>query len=556
MARMRIVAALMLILAVGTAPAQEDPVIAKLIEIGRTDNRAMEQVDILTNRLGPRLTGSDNYINAANWAVARFESYGLQNVRLEPVGEVAVGFNRGPWWGRMISPEPMELTFGTAPWTAGTKGLQRGRAILMPNDEEELAAVASIAKGAWVFQPSGGQGGGRRGRGGRRGGGANFNEARRVALEETHGIAGYVRSGTGVHIVASGRAPNSWDDLPTIPEIQLLEAHFDAIVARVRAGEEVALEFDIRNYFKMGPVPYHNVIADIPGTERPDEFVIVSGHLDSWDLATGAADDATGCATTIEAARLLMAAGAKPRRTIRFALWASEEQGLIGSRAYVNAHESELDKISAMFQHDGGTNAFRALSVTDGMMEDMKKATAPLATLNPEFPFRLRRVEGIQRGASDHNTFLNAGVPGLYWGQLGRVGYKLIHHTEKDRYDKVVPEYVEHSAMVAAMTAYGVANLDNLLARDNLRGTPRNYGFPVVNDQVYGLRVGRLSPGGAGERAGFLEGDAILSVDGEEPTRDREFDEMINGDGPIKKVRVRRGDREIELTLDFSGAAG
>ena len=122
----------------------------------------------------------------------------------------------------------------------------------------------------------------------------------------------------------------------------------------------------------------YNVIADIPGTEKPDEIVIVGGHIDSWDGATGTTDNGTGVATTLEAARLLMAAGAKPRRTIRFMLWSGEEQGLLGSVAWIKDHAAELDNISAVLVHDGGTNYVSGIQATAAMLPAMKIAFKPV----------------------------------------------------------------------------------------------------------------------------------------------------------------------------------
>src|SRR5262249_25250808 len=159
---------------------------------------------------------------------------------------------------------------------------------------------------------------------------AKVNEAYTEA-----GAAGVVRSARGELILTDGNFKVSWDKLPSLPSVRLLQKQFDEIVAWLGEGKAVTVEFDIRNYFKKGPIKLYNVIADIPGTEKPDEYVIVGGHIDSWDGATGTTDNGTGCATTLEAARILMKAGVKPRRTIRFMLWSGEEQGLLGSREYV-----------------------------------------------------------------------------------------------------------------------------------------------------------------------------------------------------------------------------
>ena len=168
-------------------------------------------------------------------------------------------------------------------------------------------------------------------------------------------------------IVTGGAYRIAWDKLPETPVINLVKSQFDEVAGLVKEGKPVVLEFDIRNYFKKGPIPLYNVIADIPGTEFPDEYVIVGGHIDSWDGATGTTDNGTGCATTLEAARLLMKSGIRPRRTIRFMLWSGEEQGLMGSRAYVKDHPELMKKISAVLVHDGGTNYLSGIAATKAM---------------------------------------------------------------------------------------------------------------------------------------------------------------------------------------------
>src|SRR5439155_2352682 len=133
--------------------------------------------------------------------------------------------------------------------------------------------------------------------------------------------------------------------------IRMVASQHKAIDDHLKAAKKVSLTIEINNKFVQGPIKLYNVIADLPGSEKPDEYVVFGGHIDSWDGATGATDNGTGVATTMEAARLLAKAGAKAKRTIRFMLFSGEEQGLLGSRAYVKAHPDEMKKISAVFVH-------------------------------------------------------------------------------------------------------------------------------------------------------------------------------------------------------------
>ena len=191
----------------------------------------------------------------------------------------------------------------------------------------------------------------------------------------------------------------------------------------------------------------------------------------AWDGATGATDNAAGCATTMEAARILMAAGVKPKRTIRFMLWSGEEQGLLGSRAYVEQNMKEVqEKVSAVFVHDGGTNYVAGIRCTPSQREDFEKIFAEAMELDERTPFKISVADTIRpRGGSDHVSFIRAGVPGYFWNQAGRATYRTTHHTQYDTYDSVVPEYQKHSSIVIALGAYGTANLDGLLSREGVQ---------------------------------------------------------------------------------------
>jgi hypothetical protein len=378
----------------------------------------------------------------------------------------------------------------------------------------------------------------------------------RLKLEDAYkeaGILGTIRPSAGELIHTSGRPTRSWDQAPTTPAINLLKKQYDEIVARVEKGEAVELEFDIRNWFKKGPVPLYNVIADLKGSDRPDEFVIVGGHLDSWDGASGALDNGTGCAATIEAARLLVKAGAKPRRTIRFMLWSGEEQGLQGSAAWVKANPDLMKRISAVLVDDGGTNYLSGLQSTEAMLASLEKAFAPVKALDREMPFEIRKVAGLPMGiGSDHDSFLRAGVPGFFWLQKGKSNYNRHHHTQFDTYDAAVPEYQRHSAMVIALGAYGIANLDELLPRDNLvaargaGGRGRRLGA-----QLEEMKVVEVVEDSAGARGGLKAGDVILKVDGAKVADQMELRTALRAGDPKKKVTVSREGQELELTLEW-----
>ena len=527
-----------------TGAGPEKAEVDRIISVGREPGFVMEHLDILSNRIGPRLTSSDGLQNACEWARDRFKSYGLENARLEKWGEFPVGFNRGPWSGRMIEPTSKALTFGTNSWSAGTKGVTRGKAVMAPLNEEELAKVKDSLPGAWVMIPAGTA---------TRGAGADFRKTLDTAYADAK-IAGTIRSGRGDLILTAGAYRLDWDKLPDRPAINMLKADFDEIAALLKDGKPPVLEFDIHNYFKKGPIPLYNVIAEIPGSEFPDEYVIVGGHIDSWDGASGATDNGTGCATTIEAARILMKAGVKPRRTIRFMLWSGEEQGLMGSRAYVKAHPEEMKKISAVLVHDMGTNYLSGLGVTKAMRKDIDEIFSPVVSLDDKMPFAIREVNGLRGGGSDHASFLSAGVPGLFWGQSGKANYNHTHHTQFDTYDAAIPEYQRHSAIVAALGAYGIANLDHLLSREGMTapgglagGSPRR----LLGVQLDELTITEVVEDGIAAKSGIKAGDVIVKVGDKAVTTREEFTTALQAGEPAKKIVVKRDGKEIEVPVTF-----
>ena len=522
--------------------------VEKIVSVGHEESRVMDHLDVLCNRIGPRLTGSDNLTNACEWVRDRFASFGIDNARLESWGEFPVGFNRGPWFGRVIQPEPKSLEFITMSWTAGTKGPVRGKAILAPNNKKELdeAKEKKTLAGAWVLLPRAGSSGAPD---------PAFRRTLRKELEDAQ-VAGTITASSGELLVTSGAHRITWDKLPTIPAVTLLRKQYDELVTWLKDGKPVTLEFDIRNYFKKGPITLYNVIADIPGTEFPDEYVIVGGHIDSWDGATGATDNGTGVATTLEAARILMKAGVKPRRTIRFMVWSGEEQGLFGSAAYVKAHKELMPKISAVLVHDGGTNYLSGIGATEAILSDFEQVFAPVKELDPQFPFEVRKVGGLTGGGSDHASFLSANVPGFFWRQAGKARYQRTHHTQYDTFDAAVPEYQKHSSLVAAVGSYGIANLDHLLSREKLRQTQGNTANRrTLGVQLDELTVTEIDDDSAGKKAGLKEGDLILKIDGTKVVERADLARLLRAGEPKKVVTVLRAGKEVDLNADWTPTA-
>ena len=439
---------------------QKDPVIDRLINLGTTDNKVMEHMDFLTNRFGDRLLGSDNYNSACVWAVNTMRSWGMM-AEMQEAGELPVGFNRGPWFGKMINPKEVTLDFGTPAYTAGTKGRQKGRVIILPKTVAEFWEVKDSIKNAWVLI-DGTNSGWPRDRGG---------EAELTKLIREAGALGTIQLSTFPIRVLFNKV-DSWENLPTLPDIKLIDKQYNEIKDLVLKGEKVELEFDIRNYFRPGPIKYSNVIGWIPGTEHPDEYVILGGHLDGLAGATAAVDNASGATVALEAARLIMSAGGKPKLTVMVHLWAGEEFGLLGSAAWVKQNPDKLPRISAVFNRDGGTNCISGLAVPKAMMSDFQQVIKPFLGLNPKYPFELtERTKPLRkggRGGTDTFSFLQKDVPAFGFSTKGEQQYGRTWHTTLDTYNEVIPGYQEYSAMVTAIAAYGIANLDHLLSREGL----------------------------------------------------------------------------------------
>jgi hypothetical protein len=494
--------------------AQQNKVSDRIIELGKTDNRTMHHLDVITNRFGGRLVGSDAYENAALWCASEFCKWGME-VIMDEAGTVPVGFNRGPWFGRMLSDDGMILHFATPSYTSGTKGVQRGQVLIEPKSKEEFERMKGALKGSWVLI------------GGKNNGfpvdySVKADSARARIIIYNDSIASINRDITRENFMNRDKPPKelvplkeepalfyrqmceagilgviqsaevpiralydrknidkmNFDSLPTVCDIKLDEKQYAIIEKMVKEHRYFLLEFDIRNHFKPGPVKYSNVIGVIKGTRYPDEYVMMGGHLDAYDVGTGGVDDGSGATPAMEAARLIVAAGGKPKRTILVCLWAGEEFGLLGSKHWVEANKDKLPKISNYFNRDGGPTVASGLSVPESMYNDFEKICEPLNGINPEFPFKLTKNTNPPRprpttaGGSDHAHFALNGVPTLSFDAPDVKGYNFnymeIWHTENDLYTKSIPEYQEHTSIVTAVVVYGIANLDHLLSREGL----------------------------------------------------------------------------------------
>jgi carboxypeptidase Q len=454
----------------GLPEAQFDSVL-KIIDEGKNRNQVLEHLRYLTQEIGPRLTASSRLEGANNWAADQFRSFGLQNVHLHEWGTFPVRFDRGPSYGKMVAPDEREFEFTTRAWSAGTDGPVRGPVLREPQSPEELEAMTDKLEGAWILrrEPARRTEGGPQGR--RRRGEPREDNPLMPRLYAA-GIAGLITA-SGDELVRTGGISGirqlEMDKLSPDVTVIVRRSDYDAINSRLHDDQDVEVEFNLDHKFTAGPIPCYNTVAEIPGTEFPEQVVIISAHLDSWDGpgSQGTVDNGTGSSVTIEAARILMAAGAKPRRTIRFILWSGEEQGLLGSRAYVEGlSEADRNNISAVFVDDSGTNREASLTCTAEMEPMLRKAVETMNYAFSDVPIELNVREGMERGgASDHASFTAVGIPGFFWGKSGRADYRYAWHTQNDKFEQGIPEYLVKNATVSALVAYVVGSADTLLPR-------------------------------------------------------------------------------------------
>lgn len=495
-----------------TLNAQNNLVNNKIIHIGKNDNQTMKHLDVLCNRFGGRLIGSAGYDNAADWAKLKFEEWGLE-VEMDEAGEVPVGFNRGPWFGRLIGENSMPLHFATPSYTSGTKGVQRGHVLIEPKSQAEFDRMKKRLKGAWVLIS-----------GTNDGWPIDFSEKannhrdsikqlnneiaqknRAISRENWYnrgkpnypkelvsfveepalfynemceaGILGIVQSSKiPIRVLYDRKNIDNmtFETLPTVPDIKLDEHQYNTIYQMAKERRYFQLEFDIRNHFKIGPVKHHNVIGKIVGSEFPDEYVIMGAHLDAFDVATGGVDDGSGVSVLMESARLLMNSGAQPKRTIIFALFSGEEFGLLGSKSWVKTNADKLVNISNMFNRDGGPTVPLGISVTEAMKKDFEPIVAIINAINPDFPFQLSirkpSRKPVKASGTDAGSFTVKGVPTINFYTGDPKGYNFsygeIWHTERDMYNKSIAEYQNHASTVTALMLNAVANLDHLLSRE------------------------------------------------------------------------------------------
>jgi carboxypeptidase Q len=513
--------------ALAVLAAEERPdeaVFWKIRQEATSRSQILQTLHVLTDIYGPRLTGSPNLKAAGEWAVQQMTSWGLKNAHLEPWDFGRDGWANERLTAHITAPVKDSLVVEALAWTPSTTGVARGQAIqitlpVRPTSADLTAfleGVKSSVKGKMVLV------------GAHQSVPVTFNavplrreDADVVTLLNAPAAQGpqaqppapaasdaqrpltnaqiqqqlnafLLANGALVRINDAGRDhgqirafDNATRDVTTAPPTVVMRNEDYGRISRLLADKrQVELELEIVNRsFPEGRTAY-NTIAEIPGSDKADEIVMLGGHLDSWHAATGATDNAIGCSVMMEAVRILTAIGAKPRRTIRIALWSGEEQGLLGSRAYVRQHfgtfedqKAEYAKLSAYFNMDSGTGRVRGLTAFGpaATATVLREATASFKDLGM-LGATSTRSRGT--GGTDSTNFNAAGLPGINT-VLDPIQYQTYTwHTNLDTYERIVEDDVKKAAIVLAGAVYHLAMRDELLPRFSKDEMPRAPGAP------------------------------------------------------------------------------
>ena len=455
----------------------DSTVVRAIYEEGMHRSHVRVDLEYLTDVIGPRLTGSPGSRRATQWTAGKFREDGADSVWTES-WLFGRPWERGPIALTLLAPHAQQLFGASWAWAPGTAGPVTGDVIYLsartPAEYEEK--FTNAVKGKWVMTRS-----------------PNFvwnsdgppmtvadtltadstamafasltsspdlvdyraTLATRLAHDGALGIVGDGAKEFGL-LTMSG-SPNVLYPLPFV----VLPHDSYTMLQRVLAdGDRATLRADIANSLGDTAVNAANTLAEIRGTSQPDQVVLLGAHLDSWDLGTGATDNGAGAIAVLEAARILKAAGVHPARTIRFALFTGEEQGLLGSTQYAEGHMSELKNYQAVLVVDNGTGRIEGISLQghNDLRDTWHSLFAPVGSLGP-FLVRARNKSG-----TDHLPFLPYGVPAFNYDQVTR-GYNHTHHSQADTYDHIVVGDLEQVATVMAVNAYELANMAETLPR-------------------------------------------------------------------------------------------
>ena len=399
----------------------------------------------LSDGFGGRLSGSPAHNRAAEWAAEKFRSYGIKNVRLEPF-TMPNGWQRGTARGELLAPMARQLHVESLGWAPSTpSGGVKGEVVIVDDiSADSIKAKADKLKGKIVILDTE----------------KIFADGWVKVLAAVMAAPQHLKDAGAVAMVFPDSTKNNvinatsldWGGhLSVLPGAEF-GMEDSALIRRLLEKGPVTVQFELTNT-TSGPMQVNDVVAEIRGRELPGEWIIIGAHLDSWDFGTGAEDNGTGSASVLEVARAIAALGKAPRRSIRFALWGGEEQGLLGSYAYVQAHLNEIGKCVAVLNTDNGPGHPKGWKVEG--RKDLKEAMQPISDS------LLKDIGGGGLSMevtydTDHGPFMLQGVPSLdLWVDMKP--YFELHHKSSDTYDKVDPVDFKAGSAIVASTAWVIS---------------------------------------------------------------------------------------------------
>lgn len=495
----------------GTAFAQDTPdpaMVQKIREEGLNHSKVMDIAFHLTDVSGPRLSGSPGLKRAQDWAVNELKTWGMANAKREAWGKFGKGWEVQKNYVAMTVPYYHALIAIPKAWTPSTNGLIKGDVVLVKADTTtDLDKYKGTLKGKIViFDTKPGvertykadgvrytdedldkmatakpQAPGQR-RGGPNANAAAFQKARAMRaaintflMDENVGLILTQARGADGTVFTTNGASYADTAKKVSPELETSGEDFQRILRLVKTGIKVSVEADIKTQFFTDDLQGYDVVGEIPGTDPKlkEQLVMVGGHLDSWHAATGGTDNAAGSAVMMEVMRILKAVEFKPRRTIRIALWSSEEQGLFGSRGYVLNHfgdpktmelKPEQAKVSAYYNLDNGSGKIRGIYLQgDSVAGPIFKAwLAPFKDLGAT------TVTISNTGSTDHVSFDAVGIPGFQFIQDALDYGSRTHHSNQDTYDKLSEDDLKQAATIVASFVYNTSQRDEMIPRKEL----------------------------------------------------------------------------------------
>jgi carboxypeptidase Q len=518
----------------------DEPTTARLRSEEMEHSQIMHTLHMLTDRYGPRVTGTPNHEAAVQWVIDETTKWGLKNAHREAWDFGHPGWTNERASGFLVSPVKQNLKFEVLAWTPSTngtltastvqlvppqgppvpqnadaaggrggrggfgggpqflgptkdemaawvsanKGKVKGRIVLMgkqtviPVNFEPPAKRRDEAQTAQQYDPNNPNAG--RGFGFGRGGRGETDPNRLTTVQVGEALDAMLLDGgavmrindaargEGIIVAQQNRA---YDPAKTVPTVILRNDDYGRIERLLADGEDVKAEFNIVNKIYPEGKTSYNVVAEIPGSDKRDEVVMLGGHLDSWHSGTGATDNAIGSSIMLEAARLIQSLGLKPRRTIRVALWSGEEEGLLGSLAYVKQHfgtfedpKPEFAKLDCYFNVDTGTGR-----LLGGSIFGPPEAAAVLRPVFSQFKdwglMGVMPTTSRQTGGTDSTSYNNAGLPGIGMSQDPIEYNSMTHHTNLDTYERIIPDDVKKASAEIAAAVWHVANRDQMVPR-------------------------------------------------------------------------------------------